>query len=198
MSRPENVSSTFPLMGDSMADSTVNASADDAAPLSVPRYRLASGRFSVRPLEHRAPLQVDATTGLALDDAVQRTLAHYGDPRATVPAYHSAAASRAERQAAMARAALLHDHSTRGASDILRRLMMPLSDQEHVGATMAVPAKNLAPVPHFPERQRQVYETTIAQNFSRGRSSGRLVDPVLAADPADPSFDDETDFDEDA
>jgi hypothetical protein len=56
----------------------------------------------------------------------------------------------------------------------------------------AVNPRPLAPVPVFPERGRQVYEAKIAQNVARGRSDGRMVDPVLACEPDDSAFGDES------
>jgi hypothetical protein len=125
--RPENATSSFPEMGADMADNTVNASADEAAPLSVPRHRLSNGQFATRPLEYRAPVQVDAVTGQELNDAMQRTLAHYGDPRATTPAYQDHDENVAERRAGMSGAIARHDHRTPGAGDVLGRLLMPPS-----------------------------------------------------------------------
>jgi hypothetical protein len=113
MTSRDNVSSTFGAMGDGMADSTVNISADEAAPLSVPRHRLSNGQFATRPLE--------------LDDAMQRTLAHYGDPRATTPAYQDHDENMAERRAGMSGAIARHDYRTPGAGDVLGRLLMPPS-----------------------------------------------------------------------
>jgi hypothetical protein len=56
----------------------------------------------------------------------------------------------------------------------------------------AINPRPLAPVPVFPERGRQVYEAKLAQNVTRGRSDGRVVDPVLAFEPDDAEFGDES------
>lgn len=125
---PDNATSSFPEMSDRMANGTVNVSADDAGPLRVPRHRLANGQYAARPLAHRAPVQVDAVTGLELDDAMQRTLAHYADPRATTPAYQDGAENRTERQAATACAIAQHHAAIPGAGDVLQRLLTQHKD----------------------------------------------------------------------
>ena len=60
----------------------VNVSAEGANPLQVPRHSLRDerGRYSARPLPHRAPVLCDAVTSSALEGAV--TTRSWFGPRA--------------------------------------------------------------------------------------------------------------------
>ena len=121
---------------------------------------------------------------------------HYMDPRSTTPAYQGSDERLEEKHQGMARAAGAHRVNPT-AGDVLGRLLLPPNNQTNQEITVAAPnPRPLAPTPNFPERSRQVYETKIGTNVTRGRSSGQIVDPVLAAEPEDHEFDDETTYDQ--